>query len=429
MVGEFAVALDRKGDNSHLNAGGNRLLAASSSFIKKGNAKYEDKTVFRVEGETQQVIDAAISDLKDYGSEVHIDKVIDGDFFRTMIAQLSIDQVERIQGLEDNYLIKIVIEKGLRNRIVISGESEVVTFVQEKVFEIFDSMKSAELEKIESKTLNSQARWMFDDRIRRKGDCSYPDEINVIIEKSYQKNLPAVYWTEEDGTYSVNFNDMFEYKIGSTTGRKVTRAVKEMQLPSCWEPMFPNESLRKVPLKGNTSEYKNIARKVQLPRSQKIIKIERIQNPSLYKQYLVRKEHMERNWQPGKPDIERQLWHGTSTDTVANINQTGFNRSYCGKNATAYGQGVYFARDFIYSAKDNYSVPSSDGHKSVYHSLVLSGELTLGQSRYVEPPLRTGSTSGGPDRYDSVVNDPADPEIFVIFSDTQAYPQYLITFK
>ena len=37
------------------------------------------------------------------------------------------------------------------------------------------------------------------------------------------------------------------------------------------------------------------------------------------------------------------LFHGTDEDTVPKITSMGFNRSFCGKNATAYGKGVYFA--------------------------------------------------------------------------------------
>jgi len=39
--------------------------------------------------------------------------------------------------------------------------------------------------------------------------------------------MPAVYWIEEDGSYSINFNDMLEYKIGSVdVGQSVKRAIK-----------------------------------------------------------------------------------------------------------------------------------------------------------------------------------------------------------
>merc|ERR1712167_118425 len=53
----------------------------------------------------------------------------------------------------------------------------------------------------------------------------------------------------------------------------------------------------------------------------------------------------------------RWLFHGTDQDTVPKITQQGFNRSFCGKNATAYGKGVYFALNSSYSACDQYSPP------------------------------------------------------------------------
>ena len=58
--------------------------------------------------------------------------------------------------------------------------------------------------------------------------------------------------------------------------------------------------------------------------------IERIQNPALYKQYVIRRTEMDK----ANPNVqnERTLWHGTNADTLPSINDTGFNRSYCGRN-------------------------------------------------------------------------------------------------
>jgi len=58
--------------------------------------------------------------------------------------------------------------------------------------------------------------------------------------------------------------------------------------------------------------------------------IERIQNPALYKQYVIRKTEMDKA--NSAVQNERTLWHGTSVDTLPSIDDTGFNRSYCGKN-------------------------------------------------------------------------------------------------
>lgn len=60
------------------------------------------------------------------------------------------------------------------------------------------------------------------------------------------------------------------------------------------------------------------------------LQIERIQNKSLYEQYVAKKGKILK----ANPNItvEKTLWHGTSFDTVQSINNYGFNRSYCGKN-------------------------------------------------------------------------------------------------
>ena len=93
--------------------------------------------------------------------------------------------------------------------------------------------------------------------------------------------------------------------------------------------------------------------------------------------------------------------------------------------ATAYGQGVYFAVSFNYSAQNTYSPPDCDGIKYVFQCRVLTGRFTVGRPGMKEPPQRTDAKF----RYDSVTNDVKNPALFVIFKDTQSYPEYLVAFK
>jgi len=59
-----------------------------------------------------------------------------------------------------------------------------------------------------------------------------------------------------------------------------------------------------------------------------LVQIERIQNPYLYLLYMTNKAQMDaRN--PGGQN-EKQLWHGTASNNVQNINSRNFNRSYGG---------------------------------------------------------------------------------------------------
>ena len=69
--------------------------------------------------------------------------------------------------------------------------------------------------------------------------------------------------------------------------------------------------------------------------------ISRLQNPTLYSQYVVRKKQMEQSLQGAGVQVERMLWHGTGADTLESISLHGFNRSYCGKN------GAYFQRSHL----------------------------------------------------------------------------------
>ena len=67
--------------------------------------------------------------------------------------------------------------------------------------------------------------------------------------------------------------------------------------------------------------------------------------------YETHKRTMEGRKRPHDAN-EKRLFHGTDKPTVSKINRNAFNRSYCGKNASAYGQGVYFAVNARYSIND-----------------------------------------------------------------------------
>ena len=49
------------------------------------------------------------------------------------------------------------------------------------------------------------------------------------------------------------------------------------------------------------------------------------------------------------------------------------------------------------------------------------------QGMRVPPQKPSGAASHA--LYDSVVNNVQNPSMFIIFNDTQAYPDYLVTFK
>ncbi|XP_053519064.1 protein mono-ADP-ribosyltransferase PARP15 isoform X6 [Artibeus jamaicensis] len=196
-------------------------------------------------------------------------------------------------------------------------------------------------------------------------------------------------------------------------------------IPESWTDM--NQQLFCViQLQPGQSEYDTVKERFSRTcRFYTIEKIQRIQNTFLWQSYQMKKKHMD--MKNGHMGNERILFHGTSADSVPHINQHGFNRSYAGKNAIAYGKGTYFAVDASYSANDNYSTPDGNGRKHVYIARVLTGAYTLGHEELISPPSK--NTFNSTDLFDSVTDDIQHPKVFVVFFDYQAYPEYLITFR
>ena len=64
----------------------------------------------------------------------------------------------------------------------------------------------------------------------------------------------------------------------------------------------------------------------------------------------------------------------------------------------------------------------------MYVVKVLVGEFTKGAKGMKVPPSRNDPNNPNL-LFDSVVDDTSNPKIFVIFQDSQCYPQHLITFK
>lgn len=60
----------------------------------------------------------------------------------------------------------------------------------------------------------------------------------------------------------------------------------------------------------------------------------------------------------------------------------------------------------------------------MYVARVAAGEFTVGNPRMKVLPSRTGNI-----KYDSSVNNVANPSIFIMFYDNQYYTEHLITFR
>ena len=110
-------------------------------------------------------------------------------------------------------------------------------------------------------------------------------------------------------------------------------AITDIGLPKEWDPMPPNTPYIMVTLDVNSDEYSSVKKHFEstLSRTCQVVEIKRVQNPVLYKQYMVKKKDMDQKNRKTVPN-ERNLFHGCSGDVIKNISHQGFDRGFAGQH-------------------------------------------------------------------------------------------------
>uniref|UniRef100_UPI0037E92DBD protein mono-ADP-ribosyltransferase PARP10 n=1 Tax=Semicossyphus pulcher TaxID=241346 RepID=UPI0037E92DBD len=284
---------------------------------------------------------------------------------------------------------------------------------------------------VSDREILKSVQWMHHDPVS-SDTTPYSPDATVFIENIWRKKLTKVDILLDNQPHTLNFEKMQEYNIASGKSVKISR--KLVDIGDLDEEVAEEEYslLSNLPeatkVDEESDEFQNVVKNfyetIQEYHSKiRIIQVEKLMNRLLYNQYKLKKASVLQR--ATYPVIERMLYHGTCEKSVKEICVHGFNRSFCGKNATVYGQGVYFAVNSALSVQDQYSPPNADGHKFVFVSRVLTGDYTKGCHSMKTAPLK--ETGDIPLRYDSVTDDITKPSMFVIFNDTQAFPEYLIT--
>ncbi|XP_048849154.1 protein mono-ADP-ribosyltransferase PARP10 isoform X2 [Brienomyrus brachyistius] len=307
---------------------------------------------------------------------------------------------------------------------MISGFRE---YVQSATSELKQLLKWISNTSSDSEILRT-VQWVWHDA--KSQSVPYPGNANIFIENSWQMKLKTIDIIFDNRPYMINFETMHEYSIASGKSVPIRRKLLtsgDMTIPEEEYSLLSNMS-EASRVHENSNEFSDVVKNFyetirEYHNKIKIIKVEKITNNLLLSQYKLKKTSVLAS--STEPVIERTLYHGTGEMSVKEICIHGFNRSFSGKNATVYGQGVYFAVNSAVSVQDQYSPPNADGHKFVFVTKVLTGDFTKGNHDMKTTPLKEGSEM--PLRYHSVVDRVDSPTIFVIFNDTQAYPEYLIT--
>ncbi|KAM6213802.1 protein mono-ADP-ribosyltransferase PARP12-like [Sarcoramphus papa] len=265
---------------------------------------------------------------------------------------------------------------------------------------------------------------------------------SAILEKEFLADQKGVVlFRAGSQKYELNFEDMVQTNLIYGTQRKVARLPKLLSFqggqdrsqnmtlscsvcPPQWDQSaLPDTGFRLVQLSYASCEYGKIKRLFEKTMKDYCIhQLLRIQNPTLWQVFQWQKEQMKK-LNKSKWVDERLLFHGTSPSHVPAICEQNFDWRICGTHGTMYGKGSYFARDASYSHE---YCSSRSGCYSMFVARVLVGDFVRGNPKYLRPPPR-GSNSNR--LYDSCVDDPTDPSIFVIFEKHQIYPAYILEYS
>ncbi|KAM5281104.1 protein mono-ADP-ribosyltransferase PARP14-like [Ctenodactylus gundi] len=417
----------KKREGSQANPQPSRMAKLASLFHRskpsspqKKHLVLEKKTevaIFQVCGENRECVDKTIAWLQNlitkeqcpYSSE---DKCLK-DFDER--------EVRELNELQKRLNITISLDLK-RPSIRVLGISRDVMQARDKIEEMIRRVKAAKEKEDRAECVGEFIEWHYGD-----GDTfqRFDKLTSLHLEDARRVKDKTVDVTINSRRYTVDLNTC---TATSALGRPLTvrRVMKhEVDIPAHWSDM-KQQNLRVVKLQPGDQEFKTVADKFNQTCSHFVIeKIERIQNPDLWNTYQAKKKTMDAK--NSKTANEKLLFHGTDAGSLAQVNGTGFNRSYAGKNAVAYGKGTYFAVHANYSAHDTYSRPDANGKKHMYYVRVLTGIYTRGHSGLIVPPSK--DPQNPTDLYDSVTDNEANPNLFVVFYDYQAYPEYLITFR
>lgn len=379
--------------------------------------KKTESAVFQVCGGDLGSVESTITWIQNLITQEQLSYTSDDECIRDF------DEKEYRKLNELQKRLNIVIDLDQKKPLMkIEGISRDVVEARDEIEDLIKSIRLVKEKEIQADYVLEFVEWQYiDNSITR----SFDKIANMQLEEAQKAKHKSIVVKINNQDFTVNF------KTNTATGPQgqsvtVQRHIKtEAEIPAHWSDMR-QKKLSVVSLQTSDPEYNIVANKFNQTCANFVIeKIERIQNPALWRRYQANKKIMdEKN---GRGGNEKQLFHGTEASSIPQLNSNGFNRSYAGKNAVYYGKGTYFAVSASYSASDTYSRPDANGKKYMYYVRVLTGNYTNGNSALIVPPSR--NPQNPTDLYDTVTDDVTNPSLFVVFYDNQAYPEYLITFR
>eukprot|EP01061_Rhynchopus_euleeides_P027222 TRINITY_DN4431_c0_g1_i1.p1 TRINITY_DN4431_c0_g1~~TRINITY_DN4431_c0_g1_i1.p1 ORF type:complete len:422 (+),score=84.32 TRINITY_DN4431_c0_g1_i1:44-1309(+) len=197
--------------------------------------------------------------------------------------------------------------------------------------------------------------------------------------------------------------------------------------PSHWDDQDAN--LKLVDLAAGTPEHtKVVALFSKTMPNARVASVVRVQNKALWKRYSVEREVM----QEAGNATTKSLFHGTrgtAPEMVYN-GQDGFDMRFC--TSGMWGIASYFAVNSSYS--HSYAFRKDSQHQMFLAEVLVGNTKNYGSSSKKDlrmpPVIQGGAQSDGPavKRYDSVTGETGGSVVHMVYANSKAYPEYLITY-
>ncbi|XP_072329277.1 poly(ADP-ribose) polymerase family member 14-related sequence 1 [Scyliorhinus torazame] len=396
-------------------------------YVTEDHIVLEDQiepVLFEICGGTKQTVENAKTWIENLIAAEHDEKVISSEY----IFQFSEKEQEELRTLQRDLQIVLELErKQSGSWIKVYGAAKDVSNAYSIIQEMVNNLRRKELRRRDEELLSNLLEWQFEQGTQF---IPFDSPANFMLEKAFKEQRTGLVIELQNRKCTVDLkkeiavdnqgNSIKLKRVSKTEGSSLDN------IPRHWDNMQKSQH-KSVQLSKQSLEYQDVEKSVRNSTNQfQIVKIERLQNPFLWKNYMIRKQLLEEK-NPAGTTNEMILFHGTAQDTLDSISHLGFNRSYAGRNATAYGNGTYFAVHANYSAGGTYARVDANGFKHMYRARVLTGVFCRGAAGMVTPPAK--NPANPTDLYDSVVDNVQAPSMFIIFNDIQAYPEYLITFR
>mmetsp|Transcript_10433 Transcript_10433/g.12873 ORF Transcript_10433/g.12873 Transcript_10433/m.12873 type:complete len:459 (-) Transcript_10433:59-1435(-) len=282
-------------------------------------------------------------------------------------------------------------------------------------------------------------------------EVKFDEETNALIENAFKSGKPHVSFEfDHFMRYTLFFDSMIMH--GDLTNERIsvrreavssdviqipvnqfnTDQTVQIKYPMEWSTQSQICELMEVAI--GSPEFQHIQSKVG-GLSSRIVSIKRIQNQHLWRRYYLERSFIEQK--NGGAANEMELFHGTRTTCPVEIynGEEGFDMRYSKKGL--WGMGIYFASEADYSYKYGYCDPETDTIQVLFSKVAIGSAFSClaGDNNLRTPPAKTKnhlSQSRIPfatDFYDSVVGVIGNSKIYTVYSNSKAYPSYLISFS